>query len=231
MISVPLRTRRYQRAQLAQKVQHAVPSIVLLGDGLTRVTGGGEHGQSFLLGALEIIAAGLVIITVVRGFIKFRAGQGKPEGSPSPIHQTHGVDWIDICIGAMLVVETYMHYHETGRIKGPTVLLAAVMFGFGFFHGRITAFAHRRRSMHVSADGISIPGRLPFMRVTLPWADVASVEIDGDTARIVANNGRVRVIDCTDAIDSNAVRQALLAAKTHHEAFAAARSAEGVTPA
>jgi len=243
MISVPLRTRRQQKAQLAQKVQHAVPSFVLLGDGWARITGG-EDGQGLLLGAVEVIAAGLVIGTVARGVIRIRSGtpkglppptEGGAEGLPAEAHRAkagHGVDWIDICIGGMLIVEAYMHYHETGRIKGPTLLLAAVMSGLGLFHGRMTAFAHKRRSMHVSADGISIPGRLPFMRITLPWADVAGVEIDGDTARIVANDGRSRLVDCTDAIDRDAVRQAILAAKTHYDQFKAAQALQkNETPA
>lgn len=242
MISVPLHTRRYQRAQMAQKIQHAAPSFVLLGDGVTRLTGGGEHGQSFFLGAVEVIAAGLVMITVVRGIVKLRAAHGKPaedSGSPkgAPYNPAHGakarhtVDWIDICIGGMLLVEAYMHFHETGHLARPTILLAAVMLTLGTFHGRITAFAYRLRSMHVSADGISIPGRLPFSRITLRWADVASVEIDGDTARIVTHNGRLHVVDSTDAVDGHAVRQALLAAKTHHDTFTAERNAHGITPA
>ena len=225
MISVPLRTRRQQRAQLAQKLQHAAPSFVLLGDGLSRLTGG-EHGQSLMLGAVEVIAAGLVIGTVARGITRFRATKGKPT-LPADAHHAkagHGVDWIDICISAMLAVETYMHYHETGRIKGPTVLLAAVMLCLGVFHGRITTFASKRRAMHVSPDGISIPGRLPFTRLTLPWADVSRVEIDGGIAHIVAVDGRKRRIDVTDSLDPDEVREALAAAKAHHDEFKAAQA-------
>ncbi|MEO8681441.1 MAG: hypothetical protein ABI665_20505 [Vicinamibacterales bacterium] len=238
MISVPLRTRRLQKAQMAQKIQHAAPSLVLLGDGLTRI-GSGDPGQSLVLGVVEVIAAVLVIGTVARGIMRLRKGKGRgnPKGLPppadapqthdahdSPVH--HGLDWIDLCIGGMLVVEAYMHWHETGHVPRPTVLLAVVMLGLGLFHGRITAYAHKRRAMHVSADGISIPGRFPFMRLTLPWSDVASVDFDDGVALIVAHDGRRRRVAMADSLEPNLVRDALLAAKTHHADFQAEQAVQ-----
>ena len=223
MISVPLRTRRLQRAQLIQKMQHAAPSLVLLSDGLTRI-GSGEPGFSLALGVIEVVTSVTVIGMVGRGIARLR------QGTAPTAHQSHGaVDWIDIAIAAMLVVEGVMHREETGHFPRPTILLAAVMFTLGLFHGRITSFAQKRRSMHVSADGISIPGRLPFTRLTLPWAQVASVDFKDGVALIVATDGQQRRVDVSDSLDPDAVRDALLAAQAHHVTFQATQSKPDTT--
>jgi hypothetical protein len=117
-VVVPLRSKRAQKVQFIQKIQHAIPSIVLLGDGLTRVQDG--HGQSLALGAVEIAASVAVIGSVLRGFRQLR----KATGATVPEHQHHSnVDWIDIFIGLMLFVEAYMHHEETGHWPRPTFLL------------------------------------------------------------------------------------------------------------
>ncbi|MEP7345330.1 MAG: hypothetical protein ABI877_08685, partial [Gemmatimonadaceae bacterium] len=45
-IIVPLESRRRERAQLAQKLQHVIPSVLLLTDGLGRL--GGERSPWLL---------------------------------------------------------------------------------------------------------------------------------------------------------------------------------------
>jgi len=218
-VLVPLRSRRALRAQFLQKIQHAVPSIVLLGDGLRRV----QDGHGLLLGGIEILASVIVIGSVLRGLRQLR----KTTRTTEHAHEHHGsVDWIDIFIGLMLFVEAYVHHDETGHWPRPTFLLGATMIVLGLAHHRLMEIAGKRRALRITPEGLSISGRRPFTRMTLKWADVASVSVDGDVARVVSTDGRTREVDLRDALNPVAVRDALLFASKHHSSLLAARSAQ-----
>jgi len=204
VIAVPLHTRRIQRGQFLQKLQHAVPSVVVLGDGISHLQHD-PHGLDLALGVAEVGVSALVIGTVIRGFRQLRA---RPAAAAHAPHSTHGIDWIDISLGAMLLVEAYAKYHANGHIARPTLLLAFAMFAIGFSHGRIAAWGSRKRELRVTDDGISVPGRF-FSRTDLRWEDVAEIAIGPDKARIIPVNGRDQVIEIGDAIDRDAVRAAL----------------------
>jgi hypothetical protein len=64
-IEVPLRSRRQQRAQLAQKLQHVFPAAVLLFAGLQQITGE-PHGWGLLLAILEIVVGLLMLASLAR---------------------------------------------------------------------------------------------------------------------------------------------------------------------
>jgi hypothetical protein len=129
------------------------------------------------------------------------------------VHAHHGVDWIDICLGAMLSVEAYTKFHATGHLPRPTMLLAFAMFAIGMLHGSISKKGDERRQLRVSADAITVPGR-PFNRMTLAWAEVASIDVDDRWATITAIDGRTRKIDLSDVLQPQAVRDALASARS-----------------
>jgi hypothetical protein len=208
MIAVPIRYRRAHRGLFIQKLQHAVPSVVVLGDGIEHLTH--AAGLGWTLGAVEVGVSLLVIGSVIRGFRELRAQTAK---SDHDVHPHHGVDWIDICLSAMLSVEAYAKYHANGHIPRPTILLAVSMFAIGLAHGRLAAWGDRRRELRVGADGIRVPGR-QFQSITLTWAEVASIEVGDRSAVIIANDGRLQRIDLTDAFQPQAIRDALMQART-----------------
>jgi hypothetical protein len=213
MIAVPIRYRRSQRALFVQKLQHAVPSIVVFGDGLEHLSH--EPGLADLaLGGFEVVAAALVMGSVLFGIRQLRHQTAKEHADE---HHQHGVDWIDISLGVMLLVEAYSKYRASGHIPRPTLLLSAVMFAVGSLHGRLAAWGDRRRELRVGADGISVPRR-KFLRMTLPWDKVASIESDDRWAVITAMDGRSGRIDMQDVFHPKAVRDALMSARTFLDA-------------
>ena len=225
MIAVPLRYRRAHRGLFIQKLQHAVPSIVVLGDGIEHLSRGGA-GLDLGIGVAEVGVSLLVIGSVIRGFRELRRQTAK---SDHDVHAHHGVDWIDICLGAMLSVEAYAQFHTTGHLPRPTLLLAFTMVAIGMLHGTIAKKGDERRQLRVSADGIVVPGR-PFNRMTLTWAEVASIDVGDRWAAITATDGRTRRIDLSDVFQPNAVRDALASARTRldesrHAASASIESA------
>jgi hypothetical protein len=211
MTAVPIRYRRSQKALFVQKLQHAIPSIVVLGDGLDHLSHD-PHGIDLALGVFEVGAAVLVMGSVVYGFRQLLKHTGRAHADH--VH-AHGVDWIDICLAGMLSVEAYAKYHATAHIPRPTIFLAIMMFAIGMMHGRLASWGDRRRELRVGPDGIRVPGRTPFVPgLTLTWAEVASIEIDDRAAVITALDGRSKRIDLSDVLQPKAVRDALMTART-----------------
>ena len=205
--AVLIRYRRAHRGLFIQKLQHAVPSIVVLGDGIDHLSH--AAGPDWWLGAVEVGVSLLVIGSVIRGFRQLRRQTAK---SDHDVHTHHGVDWIDICLGAMLSVEAYAKFHATGHLPRPTILLAFAMFAIGMLHGAIAKKGDERRQLRVSTDGITVPGK-PFHRMVLTWAEVASIEIDERWAIVTATDGRTRRIDLRDVFQPQAIRDALASAR------------------
>src|SRR4030095_6767720 len=144
MIAVPVRYRSATRGLFVQKLQHAVPSIVVLGDGVDHLSH--AVGLDWWLGAVEVGVSLLVIASVIRGVRELVKHTAK---SNHDVHTHHGVDWIDICLSAMLGVEAYAKYHATGHIPRPTILLALTMLSIGLAHGRLAEVLSQRPELRV----------------------------------------------------------------------------------
>jgi hypothetical protein len=134
----PVKLRRRARARLAQKLQHAVPGSVLLGDGVKAVTHGAE-GWHLALGITELVVSVVVFVALLRAFRALNA-QIKAGGVP---HLHVGIDWVDMFLGGMLFTEVWAKYAENGHIARPTILLAFVMIFFGLFGGKFIKWKRR----------------------------------------------------------------------------------------
>ena len=147
MIAVPIRYRGATRGLFIQKLQHAVPSIVVLGDGVDHLSH--AVGLDWWLGAVEVGVSLLVIASVIRGVRELVKHTAK---SNHDVHTHHGIDGIDLCLSAMLSVEAYAKYHATSHIPRPTILLALTMLAIGLAHGRLAKFGDRRRELRAGAE-------------------------------------------------------------------------------
>lgn len=217
MTAIPVHYRRVQRGKFFQKFQHALPSVVVLGDGVSHLQHD-PHGISLALGVAEVLVSVLVIGSVIRGLRALVKGRSAEHG-----HDHHGIDWIDVFLGAMLLVEAYAKYHATHHVPRPTILLAVVMITIGVFHGRIAARGARQMALRVDDDGISVPGRF-FRRLSLPWSDVAEITMGASTARVIAVDGREQALNLADTINATAVRELLTDAQRRLAAYRLNRS-------
>jgi len=199
---VPIRSRKREFAQVMQKLQHVVPAAPLLFQGVTRLQHE-PHGWSLLLAVAEVGISVLVLGTFVRQLRSTRGREDEDHG-----HGGHGVDWIDVAIGAMLGIEVWAHWYETGHVKRPTVLMAVGIFAIGLLHGRIAARAGRRLALKIDDTGVAIGGR-PFRNFTATWSDLADVVIEPQRARLVRRDGETREIDFQDLRNAADVRAAL----------------------
>jgi hypothetical protein len=200
---VPVLSRRREFAQVMQKLQHVVPALPLLFHGVTRL----QHdpdGWSLPLAIAEVGISVVVIGAFVRQLRSTRTQVEDEHGHHAP----HGVDWIDLAIAVMLGIEVWAHWHETGHIKRPTVVMAVGIFVIGLLHGKIAARAGRRLALKIDDTGVAIGGR-PFQNFTATWDELAAVEIEPQRARLVRKDGKVREFDFGDIRNAADVREAL----------------------
>ena len=206
-VIVSLRSKRQERAQLGQKLQHGTPAIVLLGAGLQALRGG-PHGFELVLAVFEVAASVLLIVTMARAI---RRATRAADAAHAP-HGHHGVDWVDIFTGLVLFVEAAAHYHETHHVKRPVILLGAVLLTLGLMHGRIMTPGQRRRTLRIEDEGLYVGGK-PFRSLRAKWSEIANIDVGERWGTITLKNGRVRKLDLPDLEGSHHVRAALAEAK------------------
>lgn len=208
-VVIPLRSRRHERGQFLQKLQHAFPAVSLL---LVGVQGIMEHERGFALAlaVAEIAVSVLLFRALAKSFAALRRTGGPEHGAH--VEHAHGVDWVDILVAGVLVVEALEHWHSHHHLPRPTVLLAAVMLALGLFHGRIAALTARRRALRIDTNGIQVSKRF-FRQLSASWADIERIEVGEGSASIVTRKGRMQRIDLADLRNGAEVRQALFAAQ------------------
>jgi hypothetical protein len=214
VLTVPLKSKRREKALAVQKFQHAIPAIPLFFAGV-QALGDGEHGFALALGVFEIITSALLVGTVLR---EIRAMRRPAAATHHPHH--HGVDWVHIFAAAVLVAEVLEHYHLTGHIRRPTVLTAIVTLTLGLAHGRLQRVTEGRRVLRVEDDRLHIADK-PFRTFRARWADVTSIDVGEKYARIKTLDGRERKLNLADLHGAEHVRGALAEAQRR---AAAARS-------
>jgi hypothetical protein len=226
-ITVPLESRRRERALLAQKMQHVLPSIFLLIDGIGRL--GGEHTRwSLSLGAAEVVTSLLVAGAFARAVRKTLSSSNSVVDEHQ---QAHGVDWVDLFLAGMLVTEALVHRRETGHLPRPTVLLAAVVGVSGLLHGWLHKWGQRRRALRVTEEGISV-SRRRRTRLKATWAELSRIELTAREALIVTRTGVERRIDLTDLKNPAPIVVALTAARERLNSYnTEAQTVERVPPA
>ena len=196
---VPLHSRRLERAQLLQKINHAIPAAGLLVTGMQALAEG-AGGIGLALAIVEIVTSAMLIVTFARG-VRATRRTGPRE------HSHSGVDWIDIWAAGVLFAEAAERWHLTHHLSRPTILTAMITLGLGLFHGRIAASSQRRRAVRITAEGIYVGAR-PFRGLNARWADVASISAAGQVAEVRTRGGRVRRVDLTDLRNAEEVRAA-----------------------
>lgn len=134
----PERARRRATVRLYQKIQHAVPGFVLLGQGSAMLIHGVD-GWHRVLATAEVVTSLAVFATLAQAIRQLLTHM--KAGTVPHLHL--GIDWVDMFLGGMLFTEVWSRYVDTGHITRPTILLGFVMIFFGLFGGRFIAWKHR----------------------------------------------------------------------------------------
>jgi hypothetical protein len=199
---VRLDSRRRKRGMLAQKLQHAIPAVPLLFQGMEALRAG-VHGFELGLAVLEVVTSAFLLVTVGRALRQVRQ-----PGASAAHHHGHGVDWAHIWAAGVLFAEVGERWHLHHHLARPILLTALVTLGLGFFHSRLVAWGSERRSLRIDESGVRV-GRRPFGTFAASWTDLAAVRITERDATISARDGRSRRIDLLDLENQGEVRRAL----------------------
>ena len=197
---MPLLSRRQERGQFLQKMNHVVPAVGLLTAGVHALTEG-ARGLDLALAVVEIGTTLMLAASIVKTLRAMRQ-----PGTHS--HDAHGVDWIDIWSAGILFAEAAERWHVRHHIARPTILTALVTLAFGLFHGRLLAFARQKRGLRITDAGLSVAGR-PFRRFRARWSEIASISLGERSVEIRTRAGRLRRIDLADLRNASSVRAAL----------------------
>jgi len=213
---VPLRSRKHQRAQLGQTLQHVTPGIVLLIAGAQTLTRG-PHGFELALALFQVASSVLLlgsIVKTVRGARHLLRGKHSAHHTHVAHPTPHRIGWTEIFVSAVLAAEGMERWQVRHKLFRPAFLTAVVMLVLGLFHGRITAAVERRRSLRVSGTDLFVGGR-PFKarKIRATWAELASIEVGERWAVITTRGGRVRKLDLSDLEGAEQVRHALAEAQ------------------
>jgi len=198
-----------------QKLEHAVPSVVLLVDGFRRFAAE-PTPLSIGLAIAEVATSALVLrafAVAARHAFKHDAGS----------HVHHGPDWLDIFMGAMVLTEVFVHYHETGHITRPKLMLASSLVFIGILHGKQESFVHRRRSLTVDDTGVRARVRLT-KRLNASWDDIERIDVGPRYLTIATRAGRELTIDGDDLMNAHDVRVAMEQARDQLQARRATRA-------
>ena len=205
-VVVPLHSRRLKRALVAQKLNHAVPTVGLIASGFQALQHG-ARGFELGLAIVEIVTSAFLIGLLLKAIRAARSETPPPERA-----HRHGVDWVDIWAAGVLFAEAGERWHLRHHLARPIILNALLTLALGLMHGRMTAFRQRRRSMRLTDEGICIPGK-PFMSFRARWKEVTAVNISDTSAEIRTRPGRVRRLNLRDLENAAEVRAALQEAR------------------
>lgn len=203
-VTVPLRSRRVERVQFAQKIQHAVPAFGLVAGGFSALSAGAQ-GFEFALAVTGIGISALLAASLVSGVRALRRG-GRGHAVAPPHH--HGVDWIDISIAGVLFTEAAEKWRVHHHISGPIILTAVATLALGLFHGRVAARMERRLAVRLTDEHLFVGGP-PWKRLRASWGDVKHIQLSEHEAVIRTHKGRSRRLDFKDLDNAGDVRAVL----------------------
>ena len=205
-VTVVLRSRRRARAAAVQKLQHLLPAVILLGGGAAALMRHAE-GAELWIAVVEVVSGALFVAAAARGI----RGAIRPKAGEHVHH--HGIDWVDVFAAAVMFAETLEHYHRTGHVVRPNVVMIVTLLLFAVLHDRIIGFAEHRRALRISDEGLSIGGR-PFRRaLRASWSAIRAIDVGDRYASIETRDGRSKRLDLQDLENAPAVRVALQAAQ------------------
>lgn len=207
-VTVPLHSRRRERAQFVQHIRHAIPTVGLLAAAAQSLAAG-AHGLELALAIAEIATSALLISSIVRGARSLHTH----DHHHGHTHHAHGIEWIDIFAAGVLLAEAAEHWHVTHHVAGPTILTALVTLTIGLMHTRLSTRKARRRSLRLTDEHLFIPGR-PFRSIKARWNEIAHVSVTEHQAEIRLHDGTRRRINLRDMRNAAEVRDALLKAHT-----------------
>ncbi len=177
-----------RRAKLARSFNHVIPGVVLLLLGIESLMHRDTEHLAFAL--LSIGAGAAVVISFAR------------EMRQSAHAEPHGVNWVDIFAGIVILLEAWHKYKPEKGFQPATLLMlvGVITFLIGIFHAKLARLAR------LTCNETGFFSRTsPFHKLELLWKDIAAVQSDDSSIKITTKNGRHRKISLRKVENKNAI--------------------------
>jgi hypothetical protein len=208
-VELPVRLARQHRGQAASAALQDGPVAAALVAAAVATLRAPRGAADLALAVVEVVVGGWVLALVARGVAeafgrRHRAAPAAPIAA-APIAR---VRWEGVAAGALALVEVWHHWHTTGRIRRPTVLVGvfALCMALGGAAAIERRASWRRRGLVVSGAGIRYRGSiLPRDRFEARWDEVARVEAAPDALRVVLRDGGAWTLRARAHLDGEAL--------------------------
>ena len=160
---------------MVNKIQHATAGFPLLLVAMGKLA---DEGERFI--AIAEMAIALAVIVTFAKDLRDAFKKHAPHSK---------VGWFDLAAGVLLIYEAFHGAHHKPGYMRPQFLAGVVTLAIGIFHARLHAFRNRRRYVKVDETGMELV-RPFFRKLSLPWADIHSVDVAGKKAIIRRHDGR-----------------------------------------
>jgi hypothetical protein len=154
------------------------------------------------MAAAEIVIAILVLGTFI---LELRA---------TVQHHKHGkalshpkVGWFDLAAGVLLIYEAFHGAHHKPGYLRPQFFSGVVVIALGLLHARLHGTIGKRRYLQIDDDGLK--HRMVFKSWSIPWAELAGVDLSQKEAVFVRKDGRRHTLDLGRLHNHDAVRRAI----------------------
>jgi uncharacterized membrane protein HdeD (DUF308 family) len=194
-----LEDKRREMAGWVQKLQHLIAGVPLFLVGLSKLTG--EEAERPI--AILELAVALGVFTAFA--VELRAAR---RHAASGGHAHSPVGWFDLAAGALLIFEAFHSPHVKPGYLRPQFLSGILTLIIGLSHGRLHSFHRRRHYLKLDDAGMEFR-RAPFRRLTVPWTDLASVDLRKNEAILHRKDGRRHKIRLGRYRNIKALRQGL----------------------
>jgi hypothetical protein len=244
VVEIPVRLVRRHRAQAASAGRPDGPAAATLVAAGAAGLGAPRGTADLVLAVVELAVGAWVLRLAARGLWEaFRRGGAPPSdaapdaadgdrdgGAPAPsATRPARVRWEGVAAGALALVEVWHHWHTTGRVRRPTLVvgLFALVMAVGGTAALERRMAGRRPRLRVSREGLLYRASVRRRdRFEARWDDVARVEHAPGALRVVLRDGREWTL-CAGAHVGGAALVAAAARAVRLHAPARLAAAEG----
>lgn len=195
---VYLDDKRRQFAQMVGKIQHAVAGFPLLAIGIDKLS----KGEELPVAAAEV---GIAIVVLGTFLVELRAAIRHTKHGAAHSHPKVG--WFDLAAGALLIYEAFHGAHHKPGYLRPQFFTGVATIALGLMHTRLNAFASRKRYLKLDDTGIEY--RMRFRGWSIPWGELASVDLSGRDAVFVRTDGERCTIEFGRFHNHDAIRRAI----------------------
>jgi hypothetical protein len=199
-----IESKRVAGMQRGGMFQHLSAGVLLVEAGLTQIQS--HPGEDVALAWFSLLSGVVLVLAVVVELRHLRQARRHPAAAAHA--KSHGIDWMDVVAVPALLAEAW-HKHHRGAHYLPYVyvFLAAITLVRGLLMNRLV----RGPRVEIDDQGLFVRTTI-FRRRSVAWTDVVGLTRTSRGVDLQLARGGTRSFDFTDAVNRDAVEQAIAAA-------------------